>query len=96
MLLLIALYVPFIISFDIEPSQNFQIFEVLIDLWFIMEIILNFFTGFYSKGMLIMQVSQIAWNYLKGYLWIDIISSFPISFITLDYSITANTNAAAL
>ena len=54
MLLLIALYVPFIISFDIEPSQNFQIFEVLIDIWFIVEIILNFFTGFYSKGVLIM------------------------------------------
>jgi len=43
-----------------------------------------------------MNLRQIAWNYLQGYLWIDIISSFPISFISLDYSITKNTNAAAL
>jgi hypothetical protein len=43
-----------------------------------------------------MHLRQIAWNYFKGYLWIDIISSFPISFISLDYSITKNSNTAAL
>jgi hypothetical protein len=57
LLLLIALYVPFIISFDIEPSTNFQIVEVFIDIWFMTEILLNFMTGFYHKGILVMNLS---------------------------------------
>lgn len=56
LLLLIALYVPFIISFDIDPSTKFQIFEVFIDCWFITEIFLNFLTGFYLKGTLVMNL----------------------------------------
>jgi hypothetical protein len=82
-LMIIAVYVPFMISFDVEPGINFQIFEVIMDIWFISEIVVNFFTGFYAKGSLIMNLNSIACNYVKGYLWIDCISSFPISFINL-------------
>jgi hypothetical protein len=55
--MIIAVYVPFMISFDIEPGFRFQIFEVIIDIWFLAEIIINFFTGFYSKGSLVMNLN---------------------------------------
>jgi len=57
LLMIIAVYVPFMISFDIEPWFRFQIFEVIIDIWFLAEIIINFFTGFYSKDSLVMNLN---------------------------------------
>jgi hypothetical protein len=93
-LMIIAVYVPFMISFDVEPGINFQIFEVIMDIWFLSEIVVNFFTGFYSKGSLVMNLNAIALNYVKGYLWIDCLSSFPISFINLQSSLSSNQNHA--
>lgn len=93
-LMIIAVYVPFMISFDVEPGINFQIFEVIMDIWFLSEIVVNFFTGFYSKGSLVMNLNAIALNYVKGYLWIDCVSSFPISFINLQSSLSSNQNHA--
>ena len=87
LLMLIAIYVPFMISFDIDPPFSFQIFEMLMDIWFLLEIAVNFFTGYYNKEALIMNLNAIAQNYVKGYLWIDAISSVPISFITLQSSL---------
>jgi len=80
------------ISFDVDSGINFQIFEVIMDIWFILEIVVNFFTGFYAKGSLVMNLNAITLNYVKGYLWIDCISSFPISFINLQFSLSSNQN----
>lgn len=84
LLLIISIYIPFVIAYDVETKGTFEYFEVLIDIWFILEIILNFITGYYEKGVLIMDLPMIAKNYLKGYLLLDILSSFPISFITMN------------
>ncbi len=65
----------------------------MMDIWFISEIVVNFFTGFYSKGSLVMNLNAIACNYIKGYLWLDCLSSFPISFINLKTSLSSNTTA---
>lgn len=83
LLLFISLYVPFLISFNYETSYGFQYYEFFVDIWFLMEICINFFTGYYDKGMLIMNFSLIAKNYLKGYFFIDLVSSIPISFISI-------------
>ncbi len=71
------------IAFDVETKGSFEYFEVAIDVWFILEIMLNLITGYYEKGVLVMEIPAIAKNYLKSYLLLDILSSFPISFITL-------------
>ena len=53
------------------------------DIWFIFEIMLNFFTGYYDKGVLVMERCKITENYLRGWFFIDLISSAPTSIIDL-------------
>lgn len=56
LLLMISLYIPFVISFNVDTSGPFEYFELYIDIWFLFEIIINFFTGFYEKGSLVMDL----------------------------------------
>jgi hypothetical protein len=94
LLLLISLYIPFTIAFDIETASEFKYTECFFDIWFIIELWLNFLTGYYDKGVLIMDLKLIALNYCKGYLALDIISSIPISFIALpDTQMVTNPSA---
>ena len=41
----------------------------------------NFNTGFYEKGALVMQRKHIVINYLKTWFMIDLLASFPYSWI---------------
>ncbi len=54
LLLFITLYVPFLISFNVETPDSFQYYEFFQDIWFLVEILINFFTGYYEKGVLVM------------------------------------------
>jgi len=63
--------------------MTFTYFEVMIDLWFIMEIFMNFFTGYFERGALIMNRKKIIKNYLQGWFLIDLFSSMPISFLDI-------------
>lgn len=81
LLLIISLYIPFVISFDIDLSSDFDNFELFIDIWFIFEIAANFFTGYYDKGLLIMSRKKIILRYLRGWFIVDIISSSPLLFL---------------
>ena len=83
LLLMISLYVPFLISFNIDTSLTFNYFEVFLDLWFISEIIINFYTGYYERGVLVMTRKKIVANYVRGWLTLDIISSMPLSFLDI-------------
>ena len=60
-----------------------QIFylEVVIDVMFMTDILMNFNTGFYEKGILFMRRDQIAKTYLKQWFWVDLISSLPFTWI---------------
>jgi hypothetical protein len=80
----ISLYIPFVFAFDIDTSVGgFYTFELFLDCWFLFEIIMNFFTGYVEKGILIMDRKKIFKKYVKTWFFIDMISSFPFSFITL-------------
>lgn len=52
---------------------------------------LNFFTGYYENGIVIMDLKMICSNYLRSFFWIDVVSSFPVSIISILY-----TNSSAL
>lgn len=81
LMLVISVYIPFIISFAVDTSGPFDYFELFIDIWFMLEIFLNFFTGFYEKGILIMDRKLIFLFYIHGWFWIDLLSSAPILMI---------------
>ena len=78
----ISVYVPFVFSFDIDTSQiqSAKCFEIFIDIWFLLEMALNFFTGYYQNGIVVMDRKHIALNYIKTWFFPDIVSSFPYSF----------------
>jgi hyperpolarization activated cyclic nucleotide-gated potassium channel 2 len=57
------------------------VIEYAVTAMFIADIFLNFNTGFYSRGMLIVSRRKIALNYLKFWFWLDFIASFPYDLI---------------
>jgi len=71
---------PFIISFNFENKDLIN-FDYFCDVFFIIDFTLNFNTGFYKEGVLIMNRKEICINYLKTWMAFDCLSSFPYSFI---------------
>jgi hyperpolarization activated cyclic nucleotide-gated potassium channel 2 len=72
--------VPFSIAFNFDDG-NLKGYNYFSDIFFIVDMFLNFFTGFYKEGILMMSRKVIVTNYLKGWFLFDFISSFPYSFI---------------
>jgi hypothetical protein len=69
-----------VFAFDFNTSaSNWRYFETFIDFWFLSELILNFITGYYYKGVLVVERKKIAYNYVKTWFVVDLISSFPYS-----------------
>lgn len=80
-LVYIALVTPVRIGFEVESKAgSFDfIFEQCLDLFFLMDIVLNFRTGYLSKdGGVVLRPTKIARNYVQTYFLIDLVSSVPI------------------
>ena len=74
-----AVATPMRIGFDIEPNE---VMENVLTVLFFLDIVLNFFTGFYDKGLEVKNKSLIAKDYIKFWFWIDLMASFPFDVIT--------------
>ena len=86
MILYQSVTIPFKICFNVENSEGMAILEVIITVIFIFDIcklyvVVGYFTGFYQRGVLIMNRRQIAENYLKFWFWFDLIATIPYSWI---------------
>lgn len=53
--------------------------ELVIDLWFLIEIGLNFISGYIFQGQQVLLKKKIALHYLKTWFGPDIVSSIPFS-----------------
>lgn len=62
---------------------------MFIDCWFMFEIVVNFFTGFYKRGKIVMSKKKIAQEYIKSWFLLDLLSSIPFSFFSLASSADA-------
>lgn len=70
MLLYVSFMVPFRMSMEIEVgTSDFGFwFDVLVDIYFITDLVLCFRTAFWtSSGVLELDLKAIKWNYLKGW-----------------------------
>lgn len=78
-----AIYVPFVLSFEGSQADSYSQVqqELIIDSFFTVDILLNFNTGFYRNGILIMSRRMIILEYLKSWFVIDLISTIPYSLI---------------
>ncbi|CAD8208317.1 unnamed protein product [Paramecium pentaurelia] len=74
------LYVPLQLSFDLNKDQignAYLLFSTLPSSVFLMELILNFFKGYYAKGILHTSKKDIFWHYIKGEFFLDLTVVLP-------------------
>ena len=79
----IAILSPYYISFVYKFNINYFIFELIIDLFFILDILLQFFIPYPNdeKEDYIVKTNLIILNYLKKWFFFDLIISFPYATI---------------
>ena len=75
-----SIFVPYRLCFNEDATGGFSVFETIIDVLFIFDIIFCFNIGFYKKGYLVMSRKDIAVNYLQTWFFIDLVASFPYSW----------------
>ena len=59
------------------------VLEIILDVFFLVDIISSFNTGFYKKGYLVMKRKDVMLHYLHSWFTVDAISSFPYQLILL-------------
>ena len=76
---------PMRIAFELPTTDVTFYLEMTIDIMFMIDILLNFNTGFYNKGQKVMQRCAIFKDYMSMWFWIDLVSTIPYTWI-LAYS----------
>jgi hypothetical protein len=71
---------PMRISFEMAVPEWLFYMEVCIDCCFLWDIVMNFNTGVYLHGQLIMNRKMIAIEYIRSWLFVDLISSLPYTW----------------
>jgi len=85
-----AIVTPYRICFNDLAYGDLAIFENVIDLFFIIDFVIAFNTGYYEFGNLIMERKLIIQRYMNFWMWIDFIACFPFLLI-VDPSLYFNT-----
>ncbi|CAK63768.1 unnamed protein product (macronuclear) [Paramecium tetraurelia] len=83
------LYVPFQLSFDLgkeEIGNAYLLFSTLPSCIFLIELILNFFKGYYVRGILHTSKHDIFWHYVKGEFILDLTVVLPFIISWFGYS----------
>ena len=75
MVLVDLFYLPFLISFYYSESSNeIPYLEYPVFIFFVVNILLNFNTAYYDKGILIKNRNKIARNYIRGMFTLDLLT----------------------
>ena len=74
-----ALIVPYRVSFEEKSSDFLFYYDCWMDLCFLTDIVLTFFTAIkLDNNKICTDKSQIAKSYLKIWFWIDLVTSMPV------------------
>ena len=76
--------IPLLLSFEFETPPELELINLLITVFFIMDMVLNLNTGYYSKGTLVMQRKKIIRKYFSFWFYVDFVSSFPFDLLPLE------------
>jgi hypothetical protein len=77
-----AMFLPARLAFNLEPVPLIlEIKDGIMNVTFILDLFLNFFTCYEVKGVMIKKHHMIAKNYLKTWFLIDFVSSFPFDVV---------------
>jgi hypothetical protein len=82
LLLYTAMILPFTICFLDESNPGLDSVELMIDILFALDIIINFFSAYYNEvGIIMDSWPKIISTYLRSWFIIDIIGSFPVQLL---------------
>ena len=88
LVLFTATYVPVTVAFDLELQMrhhellvNSRFLELAIDVVFLVDILVNFRTGFIQRGLFVKHPRLIAMRYLRRAFIIDLAGALPLTFI---------------
>lgn len=80
-----ATVLPFRLAFSETETIGWKVVYILIDLFFLLDIILTFFTSYTNEdedgGAEVLDNKKIAVNYLKGWFLFDVLSIFPLEYL---------------
>ncbi|KAF5405863.1 Potassium voltage gated channel subfamily H [Paragonimus heterotremus] len=79
----IAIMVPYNAAFSLDTDgKDLLICDIIVELVFIVDIVINFATTFVSKsGQIVYHTREIAVHYLKGWFFLDLIAAVPFDMI---------------
>lgn len=80
--IILAFETPLMIVFDKPFTPGTTIFSIFVTLFFIMDMLINFQTGYYEKHHLITDKTLIKKKYLKNWFAIDLISTLPFELFS--------------
>lgn len=81
---------------DVVPWSAADLFNLFIDIFFLVDIFMNFRTGYFQEdNRLILDGTKIARRYMRSWFLLDLITSIPLSHI-LQGAFTATSGLAAL
>merc|ERR1719316_1158493 len=72
--------IPYRLAFAAEAEGAWWVAEQFIIVFFLVDVALNFFLGFYEDGILVLQPNRIIKNYLKFWFYVDFVASFPVGW----------------
>eukprot|EP00929_Paragymnodinium_shiwhaense_P021086 TRINITY_DN13848_c0_g1_i1.p1 TRINITY_DN13848_c0_g1~~TRINITY_DN13848_c0_g1_i1.p1 ORF type:complete len:889 (+),score=245.78 TRINITY_DN13848_c0_g1_i1:167-2833(+) len=87
LILVVSVTVPIELAFYFEQQtpSGLEGFSQAVDVYFGVDILLNFFTAYHTghglSGMLVNRLSSIAFNYLRGWFFIDLLATFPYGLV---------------
>jgi len=79
----IILDIPIQLCFEIDlpPFHPWSVADLCINIFFMIDILVNFNTGFFREGKLINLRREIAKEYAQVWLWLDVVTSIPFDHI---------------
>lgn len=75
-----AIFLPFRISFIQNDSAGLNALDIIVNLMFIVDIILTFFTTYVHKGVIVEDIKLIILKYTQTWLALDILSVIPFDY----------------
>lgn len=83
-LVYVAISVPLVMCFRIDPHVAWKTFDACVDVYFIIDFVMNFFVGYTEKdGAVVMVLKSTSYNYLTS-IWfpLDLVTSIPFDWIS--------------
>eukprot|EP00959_Pyramimonas_sp_CCMP1952_P162371 3394914-Pyramimonas_sp.AAC.1 len=74
--------IPPYVAFGVEEGFFFKTLDSTTDCIFLLDIVLNFFTGYYDRGVIVMDQAMVANKYIRSWLWIDLVASVPVDLLS--------------